>query len=233
MTEKTLFLVMITTWLAGAIASLVAGRGAIARSATALGACVGSAACLLLGVMTLFTGKALTLISTRIVPVGGLMLRLDGLGAFFLVIIGLVGLAAAIYGFGYSANYEGRYSLRMAGAMLNLLLLALGLQVMADNALTFLIAWEAMSLSAYWLVLTEHDRAETVRAAVWYIAMTHAGFAALMAMFLLMAGGDLAASFEGMRSNAAALSSALRNVVFVLALFGFGSKAGIVPLHVW
>jgi hydrogenase-4 component B len=233
MMVKTLFFVMIAAWIAGAIASLVAGRGAIARSVAALGASIGSAACLLLGVSALVTGQALTLNSTRLLPAGGLMLRLDGLGAFFLVIIGLVGLAAAIYGFGYSANYEGRYSLRMAGATLNLLLLALGLQVMADNALTFLIAWEAMSLSAYWLVLTEHDRAETVRAAVWYISMTHAGFAALMAMFLLMAGGDLTASFEGMRSNAAALSSAMRNAIFVLALFGFGSKAGIVPLHVW
>jgi hydrogenase-4 component B len=63
--------------------------------------------------------------------------------------------------------------------------------------------------------------------------MTHAGFAALMAMFLLMAGGDLTASFEGMRSNAATLPSSLRNIIFILALFGFGSKAGIVPLHVW
>src|SRR5262245_6994400 len=233
MTEKTLFLVMVTTWLAGAIASLVTVRGVIVRSVAALGSCVGSAACLSLGVMTLLTGRALTLSSTRLLPAGGLMLRLDGLGAFFLVIIGLIGLASAIYGFGYSANYEGRYSLRMAGAMLNLLMLALGLQVMADNALTFLIAWEAMSLSAYWLVLTEHEKTETVRAAVWYIAMTHAGFAALMAMFLLMAGGDLAASVEWMRLNAAALGGGLRNVIFVLALFGFGSKAGIVPLHVW
>jgi hydrogenase-4 component B len=233
MTEKILFIVMITAWVAGAMASLVTGRSAVARSVAALGAGVGSAACLSLGVAALATGRALTISSARALPVGGLMLRLDGLGAFFLVIIGLIGLAAAIYGFGYSANYAGRYSLRMAAAMLNLLLLALGLQVMADNALTFLIAWEAMSLSAYWLILTEHDRPETVRAAVWYIAMTHAGFAALMAMFLLMAGGDLTGSFEGMRSNAAALGSSLRNVIFVLALFGFGSKAGIVPLHVW
>jgi hydrogenase-4 component B len=224
---------MITTWIAGAIASLITGRGAIARSVAALGAGVGSAACLSLGVTALVTGQTLSLTSAQMLPVSGLMLRLDGLGAFFLVIIGLIGLAVAIYGFGYSANYAGRYSLRMAGAMLNLLLLALGVQVMADNALTFLIAWEAMSLSAYWLVLTEHDKAETVRAGVWYIAMTHAGFAALMAMFLLMSGGDLTASFEGMRSNAAALSSPLRNAIFVLALFGFGSKAGIVPLHVW
>ncbi len=233
MIQKTLFLVMITAWIAGAIASLVTGRGVIARSVAALGAGVGAAACLLLGAVELVTGQTLTLGSARMLPVSGLMLRLDGLGAFFLVIIGLVGLAAAIYGFGYSANYEGRYSLRMAGAMLNLLLLALGLQVMADNALTFLIAWEAMSLAAYWLVLTEGDKAETVRAAVWYIGMTHAGFAALMALFLILAGGDLTTSFGGMKSNAAALSIGARNVIFLLALFGFGSKAGIVPLHVW
>jgi len=233
MIQKTLFLVMITAWIAGAAASLVTGRGAIARVVAALGAGAGSAACLLLGVTALITGQTLSLSLAQMPPVGGLMLRLDGLGALFLVIIGLIGLAVAIYGFGYSANYAGRYSLRTAGAMLNLLMLALGLQVMADNALTFLIAWEAMSLSAYLLVLTEHDKAETVRAAVWYIAMTHAGFAALMAMFLLMSGSDLTTSFAAMRANAAALSPAARNLVFLLALFGFGTKAGVVPLHVW
>jgi hydrogenase-4 component B len=121
----------------------------------------------------------------------------------------------------------------MLGATLNLLLFSLSMQVIADNALTFLISWELMSLSAYWLVLTEHDGAETVRAGVWYIAMTHAGFAALMAMFLLMSGSDLTTSFAAMRANASALSPTARNVIFVLALFGFGSKAGIVPLHVW
>ena len=82
--------------------------------------------------------------------------------------------------------------------MLNVLLLSLSVQVVADNALTFLIAWEAMSLSAYWMVLTEHDQLGTVRAGVWYIAMTHAGFAALAAMFLLMSGGELTTSFAGM-----------------------------------
>src|SRR6266545_709841 len=83
MIVKALFLVMITAWIAGAIASLVTGRGVIARSVTALGACVGSAACLLLGVTALVTGQSLTLNSTRLLPVSGLMLRLDGLGAFF------------------------------------------------------------------------------------------------------------------------------------------------------
>src|SRR6266536_2809532 len=161
----------------------------------------------------------------------GLSLRVDGLGAFFLLVVGLVGVAAAIFGFGYSAAYTGRYSLRLLGAMLNVLLLALCLEVMAENALTFLILWEVMSLTAYWLVLTEHDQPGTVRAGVWYLAMTHAGFAALVAMFLLLSGGELTTSFAAMRSGAAMLSPRLRDAIFLLALFGFGSKAGIIPLH--
>jgi len=104
-------------------------------------------------------------------------------------------------------------------------------QVMADNALTFLMAWEVMSLSAYTMVLTEHDRPGTVRAAHWYIAVTHAGFAALVAMFFLLSAGDLTASFAAMRS--AALTPGARDAAFALALFGFGAKAGVVPLHVW
>src|SRR5262245_47631780 len=229
----TIFTMMISAYAAGAIGALLIGRGALGRGLAALGACCGSAAGLALGMSAIVSGRSFTLASARVMPVAGLMARLDGLSAFFLVIIGLLGLAVAVYGYGYSASYERRYSLRMLGAMLNALLLSLSLLVVADNALTFLISWELMSLSAYWLVLTEHDGAETVRAGVWYIAMTHAGFAALVAMFLLMSGGELTTSFAGMRANAAALSPASRNAVFLLALFGFGSKAGIVPLHVW
>src|SRR5581483_4335438 len=230
---NTLFTLMIAGYIAGALGALLIGKGVFGRGAAALGACVGSAAGLTLGLSAIISGQSFTLTSARLLPLTGLMVHLDGLSAFFLVIIGLLGLAAAVYGFGYSAAYEGRYSLRMLGALLNVLLLSLGVQVMASNALTFLISWEAMSLSAWWLVLTEHDQPETVHAGVWYIAMTHAGFAALVAMFLLLAGGDLTTSFAGMRANGALLSPALRNVIFVLALFGFGTKAGIVPLHVW
>jgi hydrogenase-4 component B len=185
------------------------------------------------GVLVIASGIPLTFTSARLLPLTGVALRLDGLGAFFLVVVGLVGCASAIYAFGYSAQYAGRYSLRLVGVMFNLLLLALSLQVMADNALTFLVLWEAMSLTAYWLVLTEHDRPGTVRASVWYFAMMHVGFAALVAMFLVLSGTDLTTSFTSMRAGVASLSPGLRNAVFLLALFGFGSKAGIIPLHIW
>ncbi len=213
----------------GAVAAVGIGGGA-GRALVALFALTGALAGLALGAVCLGAGLA-PAIAAPFLPLTGLALRIDGLSAFFLIVIGVVGAAVSVYGFGYSAAYEGRYSLRRLGAMLNVLLLSLSVQVMADNALTFLMAWEVMSLSAYLLVLTEHDGPGTVRAANWYIAVTHAGFVALMAMFLLLSAGELTASFAAMRT--ASLTPHVRDAAFVLALAGFGAKAGLVPLHVW
>ncbi|MBI2198494.1 MAG: hydrogenase 4 subunit B [Candidatus Rokubacteria bacterium] len=224
-----LLAVMLAGYAAGALAALGA-RGALGRGLVAGCALVGALAGLLLGAVCLGAGLAPTF-TASFLPLTGFALRIDGLSAFFLIVIGVVGAAVAVYGFGYSEAYEGRYSLRRLGALLSVLLLSLSVQVMADNALTFLMAWEAMSLSAYLLVLTEHDRPGTVRAANWYIAITHAGFAALVAMFLLLSAGELTSSFAAMR--AASLAPQVRDAAFVLALFGFGAKAGVVPLHVW
>jgi hydrogenase-4 component B len=227
--EHFLLGVILAAYSIGALAALgvrgPAGRGLVAGCAL-LGALAGLA----LGAACLGTGLAPTF-TAPFLPLTGLALRVDGLGAFFLIVVGVVGAAVAVYGFGYSAAYEGRRSLGLLGAMLNVLLLSLSLQVMADNALTFLLAWEAMSLSAYLMVLTEHDDPGTLRAAHWYIGITHAGFAALVAMFLLLSAGDLTSSFAAMRSMS--LTPGVRDAAFVLALFGFGAKAGVVPLHVW
>ena len=233
-TMTWLLVVMIAGYGIGAVGALTLGRSLFVRAAATSGAIIGAGAAFILGSANLLSGQTLTIQISDILPITGFALRLDGLGAFFLVVIGLLGVPVALYSFGYSAAYEGRYSLRLIGAMLNGLLLTLSLQVMADNALTFLLLWETMSLSAYWLVVTEHDQPGTLQAGGWYIAMTHIGFAALVAMFLLLSGGDaMSTSFAAMRANALTLAPLARDAVFLLALFGFGSKAGVVPLHVW
>jgi len=224
-----LLVVMLAAYSLGALAALVT-RGSVGRALVAGGALVGGLTGLVLGAVCLHA-SLIPRLTASFLPLIGFALRIDGLSAFFLIVIGVVGSAVAVFGFGYSAAYEGRYSLRLLGAMLNVLLLSLSVQVMADNALTFLMAWEAMSLSAYLMVLTEHDRAGTVRAARWYIAITHTGFVALLAMFLLMSAGDLSTSFAAMRT--ASLTPGVRDAAFALGLFGFGAKAGVVPLHVW
>jgi len=117
--------------------------------------------------------------------------------------------------------------------MFNLFLLGMSVVPCADNVFTFAAAWEVMSLSSYFLVLTGADDEDTRRAGLWYIAMTHLGFVMLLPMFFLMAPGADATSFADLRAGAAALSAGGRTTVFLLALAAFGSKAGIVPLHVW
>lgn len=230
---QNLLWLMIAAYVVGACGAWVAGRHELGRWLTAIGAGVGSATAFVLGLSALLSPAVPPLTWVSGTSIVSLALRLDGLGAFFLVTVGLIGLAAAIYGFNYSAAYAGRYSLGRLGFLFNLLLLTLCLQVMADNAFTFLFLWEVMSLAAYGLVLTEADQEGAVRSAGWYIGVTHVGFAALVAMFLLLAGSDLTTSFEAMRGQATLLTPQLRNVLFLLALVGFGSKAGVIPLHVW
>ena len=117
--------------------------------------------------------------------------------------------------------------------MLNLFLLTLSLVPFADNVVTFLLFWEGMSVTSYFLVMTESDRRETRRAGLWYLAMTHGGLVLLMTAFLLLGASAPSTGFADLRNAADALPPAVRNAVFVLALLGFGSKAGVVPLHVW
>lgn len=224
-----LLLVAVTAFGLGAAGALAAPRAA-GRALAAAGATCGAIAAAALGAVALLDEAPLVLVSP-VLPLTGLALRLDGLGGFFLILIGVAGSAAAVYGFGYSVAYDGRARGRMLGAMVNVLLLALTLQVIADNALTFLLAWEVMSLAAYFTVLTDHEQPEAVRAANWYLAVTHVGFVALVAMFFLLAAGDVSASFGAMRG--ATLGPGVRDAAFLLALVGFGAKAGLVPLHVW
>ena len=232
---KTLFLAMVIAYGLGALAALVSGRKSLGRGLVALGAIAGAGAGLALGATVIATGVPFTLFVPELLPLGGgLALRLDSLGAFFLVVIGVGALPAALYGAGYTAVYEdGRASLRLLGMMFNLFLLTMSLVTLADNVLTFLLMWEGMSLTSYFLVMTEAGEERTRNAGLWYIGMTHAGLAMLLAAFLLFTGGTGSGAFADLRSIAPSLTAAVRDTVFVLAFLGFGSKAGIVPLHVW
>src|SRR6266446_757635 len=188
----TFFLVMVIAYSFGAFAALAGGRGATGRGLVALGAAAGAGSGLILGGIVMATGMPFALSIPELLPIaGGLALRLDPLGAFFLILIGLVAIPAAIYGAGYSAAYEdGRASLRMLGVMFNLCLLTMSFVPLANNVLTFLLMWEGMSLTSYFLVITESSEEGTLHAGLWYVAMTHAGLVILLsALVLLMNGG--------------------------------------------
>ncbi len=230
----SLFLLMILAYTGGVLAALMDGKSKAGRSAVALGAVLGAGAGMALGASVIISGAPFSLFLPDLLPIaGGFVLQLDSLGAFFLILIGLVTIPAAIYGVGYTSAYESTHvSLRFLGVMFNLFLLSMSLVTMAGNVLTFLLMWEGMSLTSYFLVITESSEESTLRAGSWYAAMTHAGLALLLATFVLLMNGG-SGLFADLRANSAALPSAIRDVIFLLAFFGFGSKAGIIPLHVW
>ena len=228
------FLFMIAGYVAGAIVALIAPSDRIARGATAIGAASGSVAGLVTALAVLATGDRFELVRPDMIAVaGGIAIQLDSLGALFLALVCSVGLFAAIYGFTYTADYDGRRSLRFFGLMFNAFLLAMSLVPCAANVFTFLFAWELMAVASYFLVMTEHESSDARAAGLWYAAMTHFGFVLLLPMFLIMAPAAGATAFVDLRAGASALPPAARSTVFALALAAFGSKAGVVPLHVW
>jgi hydrogenase-4 component B len=226
--------VMVAGFGTGACLAATAPSPRAARLITAIGALVGGCGGLAAALVVFTTRSPYDVAFPNLVAAaGGVVLRLDLLGALFLALIAAVSLPAAVYGITYTAAYEGRRSLGVFGVMFNLFLLGMCLVPCAGNVFTFLFAWECMAVTSYFLVMTESEHRETRYAGLWYAAMTHFGFVLLLPMFLLMAPGAGLTSFADLREGAAVLPAAARGAVFVLALVAFGAKAGIVPLHVW
>jgi len=229
-----LFWMMCGGYLFAALgAAAPSARGA--RAVSAAGSVAGAAAALWLALRILFGAGSLSVeMPAVLAAAGGLTFHLDRFGAVFLAIIGGVTMPVAVYGFGYAAAYDGRYSMRWMALQTGVFLLSMSLVVCAGSVLTFLLAWELMAVSSWFLVITEHDRPETVRGGLWYLAMTHMGMVALLAAFFLLGrDGSSGWTFEALRAGSQHLAPGTRNAIFLLALAGFGSKAGLVPVHVW
>jgi hydrogenase-4 component B len=163
--------------------------------------------------------------------------RLDLLSGFFLVVIGLLALYVSIYSIGYVKGFLGHRPVTSLVVFYTLFLAGMFLVVLADDALFFLIAWEMMAASSYFLVLFEDEKVENRRAAFLYLVVAHVGAIAILLSFGVMAGlatgfkGFEGYTFDAMRETE--LPAGWATVAFLLAFFGFAAKAGVVPLHVW
>ena len=165
-------------------------------------------------------------------PFGSLTMRLDPLSALFALTILVVSALAALYGIGYFSPLPKRGNLSQYWFNFNTLVVSMLVVVTARNGLLFLLAWEIMSLSSFFLVLFEKEDAMVRRAGWTYLIATHIGTAFLLVFFLLLgarSGGTLEfGAFKG-----SVLLPGTAGVAFLLALVGFGTKAGFMPLHVW
>jgi hydrogenase-4 component B len=186
-----------------------------------------------LGMVGLLAPEPLAMSVPSTLPLLTFAVRLDALSSFFLLMISLVSLAASIYAVGYVTELYGRISIGLLGSLYNAFLLSMTLVVLADNGFFFLMAWELMSLFSYFLVVTEHEKSDVRYAGLFYLIMTHIGTAFIILTFLLLFQGSGSFSFDAFRDLGHPLPDNMRTMAFVLALVGFGTKAGIVPLHVW
>src|SRR5207249_1566972 len=141
----------------------------------------------------------------------------DPLAAFFVLTISLVGLACALYALGYVTEFYGRVSVGALGSLFNGFLLVMTLVVLADNGFFFLIVWEIMSLLSYFLVVTEHEKAEVRYAGFFYLIMTHVGTTFIILMFLILFQDTASFSFDAFRHPDTPLPQGLRTLVFVAA----------------
>jgi hydrogenase-4 component B len=164
------------------------------------------------------------------VPLGSLSLGLDPLSAFFALTISGLSAASSVYGFEYLHPYEGKRATGMSWFFFNALTASMIVLCLARNVLLFLVGWESMALTSFFLVAFESEREDARRAAWIYLVASQLGTACLFAMFLLMGGGKPLADFALLGKD---LSPFTASLCFVLALVGFGTKAGIFPVHVW
>jgi hydrogenase-4 component B len=191
-------------------------------AAAGAGAALAGAGGLVSGIAML-SGRTFTVALPGALPLSGLEFTAGRLSGYFVAVTGAVAIPAGVYAIGY-ARHAG--TSRSACVFLPLFAVSMLLVPVSATAATLLLCWELMALTSLLLVLAEHRRRpEVAEAGRWYAVMTHLGFACILAGLMLTGGGSLAAGRH--------LSPALAGTVFVLALIGFGSKAGAVPLHAW
>jgi len=225
---------MIDLVLACILAWLALALFAVAAAQIRLGTPVIYAGSLLVALVVLITGATAIPagVSDATLPIGlpwiGVHVRIDALSGFFLVVIGLGSAASSLFELGH-----GRHEIQPQRVLpfYPLFLAGLALVVIADDAFIFLFAWELMSIASWALVLAHHRESGNARAALIYLLMASFSGLALLLAFGLLVGSGGSYAFDAMRAEHPAGWVAVP--VLILALIGAGSKAGIVPLHVW
>lgn len=216
------------------------GAGALAAAsrpqlATVIGAggCVAGCAVGCLAAFSSLGNPAVFLRRAWEVPYGEFALEIDPLSAFFLLIVFGLCLLAAVYGAAYLSHAATRRPVGPSWLFFNLLVASMALVVLARNGVLFLVAWEVMALSSFFLVTFEDDKPSVREAGRLYLIATHVGTAFLVALFMALAARTGSADFDHWREAAASAPPVSTGLLFALALVGFGTKAGLVPFHVW
>ena len=182
-------------------------------------------------VSALLAGVSAELVADWTLPGAHFVVRLDGLAAVFALPAFLISGLGGLYGLGYFPHHHHRQEAGRLRLWYGLLAASITLLPISRNGILFLITWELMAVAGFLLIITEQEKEDTRRAAFVYLASTHVGTLALYAFFVLLDQGRHTFDFPALASIDA--STPLATAIFCLGLFGFGVKAGIMPLHIW
>jgi hydrogenase-4 component B len=223
------FSIGILLFVVGAFASLVGGKNTKwAAMSGAVSAVAGSLFVLTNAVDVLYSGQSAEMIIPWQMPLGKIILGMDPLSAVFVLPIAVVVALAAVYAVQYLEGSHGQMTVGGIWFFFNILAASMLLVVAARNGWLFLMCWEMMSLASFFLVIS-HYESESVRRAGWiYLIAMHLGTACLLMLFLFL--GRQSGSLDFSRFSA---EPGMAGVLFVLAVIGFGTKAGFIPVHVW
>jgi formate hydrogenlyase subunit 3/multisubunit Na+/H+ antiporter MnhD subunit len=187
-----------------------------------------------LGMAALAAGSVTAPVSHAVLLIGlpnlPIHLRFDPLSGLFLLLLGASTAGISLFAGGYFRQGHGAAP-GLLCLQYHIFLASMGCVLLADDAYAFMVAWESMALSSYFLVTTQHRLAEIRRAGFLYLLIAHLGAIAILLCFGVLQGGRWQFTFDAMR--AAHLSTPWATAAFLLAMLGFGAKAGLVPLHVW
>lgn len=226
------FLIGVGIQVLGGFAALAFSRHA--RTACAIGAgsaVLGSLPGLATTVRVLLNGMPATLVLPWDAAHGQFELELDALGAAFHLPVACLTIVCAVYGASYLLAYRVRKALGPPWFFFNLFVAGMSMVIVSHTVLFFVVAWEVMSVAAYFLVTFEHEQAAVRRAGWIYLIASQLGVAFLLAGFAVL--GSHAGSLEFAAFTSNKIGALGGSIVFVLALVGFGAKAGLVPFHVW
>ncbi|MBI4869323.1 MAG: hydrogenase 4 subunit B [Candidatus Wallbacteria bacterium] len=225
------FLSILLTAASGAAALALQSRPALAHRVGCWGQLAGTLAGVVLAILCLASDAPGHLRFDGPVPGLGFTLRFDALAGFFLLLV--FGLGALATTFGLPYGFIGHSSsLGTRDFCLGFFLASMAVVVLADDVFTFFAAWESMSVFAFLLLPGEHEKREVREAAYLFLIASQVGTAFILVAFLVLAHHAGSLEFDAFR-RAAPLSLPWRSGIFALALIGFGTKAGMIPFHVW
>lgn len=234
LTSINFFYIVLFIFIVGATGSLLFKKNdENANLWSNIFAIIGSTLGILFSGLTLLSGTTQIFSINTYSQLFSLSFRIDPLSSFFMLIISLIGLFCSIYAIDYIKHYYKKYSIGTLGFLYNLFIVSMILVVTAHNALFFLVVWELMSLASYFLVIFDRNEISNIKAGSLYFVMTHIGTAFIIFSFLLMYSLSGSFEFDAIKNSLLNASPFMKDLIFLTALVGFGTKAGIIPLHIW